>query len=339
MMSGGMDSTSLFAISKGLTNTKITPVCGVFDKLKECDERYYIQQILDMYGQEAINVLVDDCGMFCGYPENYITYEPYISSLVYRFSEEIIKCASKNGQENILTGYGGDHLLTGTLLNIIDKCKEGKFNEVYKDIRAYSYMTNRSFLESFKEYLVGPLLTRKSLPGIENNLFLIMKDKISRINSYNQKELYFQMNGTTARHYLTREIGPRYGISIKNPFLDKDLIEYVFRIPGDLRLNKKYPKYVLRQAMIGLLPEEVIDRVTKTVHVSLSYKGIVEKWPIIFPIVKEYRMESLNLLNITKNQWEKELIKFRSGQPVRDDIYILLAIELWIFDYYRKLKY
>lgn len=339
MMSGGMDSTSLFAVSKSITNTKITPVCGVFEDLIDCDERYYIEQILDMYNLEPIYVFLDECGMFCDYPDNsYITYEPHVSSLVFKFSEAIIKSVADNGLENIITGYGGDHLLTGTLLNTLDKCRKGKISEVYNDIKSYSLMTNRSFFESIKEYVISPLISSKCLPGIDDNIFISLKEKLQEIPTFNQKELYVQMNCTKASHFQSREIGARYGISIKNPFLDKELIEFVFRIPGDLRLNKKYPKYILRESMQGLLPKEVLGRVTKTEHVSLSYKGIVEKWSEVFPIVKEFRISCLDIVSISKEEWEEELLRFRSGQPVRYDFYLLLAIELWIFDYHRKLK-
>lgn len=339
MMSGGIDSTSLFAIGKSIANTNITPVCGIFDELKSCDERYYINQVLDRYKQKPINVLCDEFGMLQDYPEDYFfTYEPHVNALVLKFSDGILRSAGRNGIENIIDGYAGDHLLTGSLLNAIDKIKMGKLGQAFEDIKVTSNRLNKSLFEGIREYVLGPLFYQDKLPNFDKNICTHMLGKTKRLKYFNQKELYIQINCTKAKNYLDREICPRNNISIKHPFLDKDLIEFIFNIPGDFRLNKKYNKFILREAIQQLLPNEVVNRIAKTQHVSLSIKGLAKVWPRIYSYSKDCKIRELGVINISINEWEEQLHKFRSGQVVREDFLILLTMELWLSDYYKKVS-
>lgn len=338
LMSGGLDSTSLFAISKSLTNKEILPICGVFDILKDCDERYYIQQVLDKYDQIASFVISDEFGMLKGYPKEYFhTKEPYVNALTLKFTGELIKSASENGIKNIIDGFAADHLLTGSLVGVIDKIKRGKLIEAFKDIREVSMMENDSFFNSIKKYVLSPLINPEKLPNIDENICFNLKDKLNKIKNYNKKTLYIQMSSAKAIRYSDREICPRYNISAKHPFLDKDLIEYVYSIPGDLRLNKESSKFILRKAVKEILPTEVVSRITKTQHVSLTFKGLNEVWAAVYNYTKEFRIGDLEIVNMSKEEWTEQLSKYRSGQVVREDFLVLLSMELWIVDYYKNI--
>lgn len=50
------------------------------------------------------------------------------------------------------------------------------------------------------------------------------------------------------------------GVEAREPFLDYHLVEYLMRLPGRTKLNGWTPKYLLKRAMAGLLPENIIDR-------------------------------------------------------------------------------
>ena len=339
MMSGGIDSTSLFAVGKSVTQASITPVCGIFEELKSCDERYYINQVLERYNQNPIYVPCDELGMLKGYPDDYFfTYEPHVNSLVLRFSDGILKSASRNGIESIIDGYAGDHLLTGSLIHVIDKIKTGKWGQASEVLRANSNRLNKSIFECISEYIIWPMLNPKKLPDFDKNICNLLAGKINKLKYFNQKELYIQLNCTKARQYLDREIGPRNNISVKHPFLDKELIEFVFNIPGEFRLNKKYNKFILREAIKQFLPNEVVDRVSKTQHVSLSIKGLADVWPHIYSCSKTCLLRELNIIDISVNEWQEQLHKYRSGQVVREDFLVLLTMELWLYEYFKKIS-
>jgi asparagine synthase (glutamine-hydrolysing) len=54
-----------------------------------------------------------------------------------------------------------------------------------------------------------------------------------------------------------------HSIEARVPFLDYRLVELLFSLPGDLKINGARTKYVLREAMTGVLPESVRTRKDK----------------------------------------------------------------------------
>jgi asparagine synthase (glutamine-hydrolysing) len=44
------------------------------------------------------------------------------------------------------------------------------------------------------------------------------------------------------------------------PFLDQELVEFAARIPSDLKLRGLTKKYILKEALKGLVPKEIILR-------------------------------------------------------------------------------
>jgi asparagine synthase (glutamine-hydrolysing) len=54
-----------------------------------------------------------------------------------------------------------------------------------------------------------------------------------------------------------------YSIESRVPFLDHRLVEVLFSMPDDLKINKGWAKFVLREAMEGILPKEIQCRTDK----------------------------------------------------------------------------
>jgi asparagine synthase (glutamine-hydrolysing) len=57
------------------------------------------------------------------------------------------------------------------------------------------------------------------------------------------------------------------------PFMDYRLVEFAFHLPDDLKLQKGYNKYVLRQSMRNLLPSQMVETRTK-----LPFKAPFAAW-------------------------------------------------------------
>jgi len=51
-----------------------------------------------------------------------------------------------------------------------------------------------------------------------------------------------------------------HSIEVRCPFLDHHLVDFVNRLPGDYKIRGGVTKYVLREALSGLLPDDVLNR-------------------------------------------------------------------------------
>ena len=81
---------------------------------------------------------------------------------------------------------------------------------------------------------------------------------VSRLNQM----LHLERSHFLADHNLnyTDKMAMASGVEVRLPFLDPDLVAFSERLPDRLKLRARETKYVLRQAMRGILPDEIITR-------------------------------------------------------------------------------
>ncbi|WP_409344796.1 asparagine synthetase B family protein [Paenibacillus sp. MBLB4367] len=335
LMSGGLDSTSVYAIANSLlkknySKATVYPVCGIFDKYLECDEREYITPILKMHNQEAVYHICDENISFRDFPDDSPwSYEPFVNSATFAFTNSLIHRAKISGATNILTGYGGDHVLGGTELVIADLVGKYSIVEALRHSADFAKKCRFSALHIFWNRGLAPHFKRGFYKEIIQNRNQEFIHKLDQVESFNQKEFIRQIIGTRARLYTERVIAPIDGVNIQNPFLDRRLVEYLFRIPGWTRWVGGRTKYILRKAMVDYLPPEVLWRVNKTRHVPLTYKGIQDGWANLYSVLKKGRVTEFGWIN--KDDWLDLLHRWRQGQEIRDDTYLLAAIEIWLY--------
>jgi asparagine synthase (glutamine-hydrolysing) len=70
-----------------------------------------------------------------------------------------------------------------------------------------------------------------------------------------------------------------FGLERFDPFFDHRLVEFMFRVPGTMKIRDGVTKVLLRRAMSGILPEETRTRVKKTgwnapAHVWFTGRGL-----------------------------------------------------------------
>ena len=54
-----------------------------------------------------------------------------------------------------------------------------------------------------------------------------------------------------------------HGLEVRAPFLDVDLVDFVRRIPSDYKLRHGTTKYILKKALKGILPDNILHRTKK----------------------------------------------------------------------------
>jgi len=86
-------------------------------------------------------------------------------------------------------------------------------------------------------------------------------DKFDRWHPLAQLQ-YYEMK-LRLPELITRQLdraSMAHSIEARVPFLDHELVEFCARIPSSLKLNGLQEKYILRRAMQGLLPQEIVRR-------------------------------------------------------------------------------
>jgi asparagine synthetase B (glutamine-hydrolysing) len=334
-LSGGIDSSIIFSL---LADKNISAYSAIFDKLKSCDERYYIKLLENQYNakKQMHYVVSDESGLFVGYPENYFfTSEPHINIINKKFSEEIFIALKKDGLNYILDGFFADHVLAGNIIYLLDSIKNQSIISTVKAINTYALNKNISFW-----YVLQLLLQAKTkkafIPDIDKKLCDIYIDILDSEDKYNNKDMIIQIKSSITRNFGDLELAPRYEIECLHPYVNRKLIEFLYSLPGDFRLKNGVPKFILREAYKNKVPDEIMGRISKTQHVELSQKGLSDNWDQIYNDLKEGIITQLDFIPFNKVQWIEVLNKFRSGQAFNDDIFIYIVMEFWLQNVRKK---
>lgn len=180
-------------------------------------------------------------------------------------------------------------------------------------------------------YMIKPDIAKEFIGNNESDYYESIKRKFKKIKTYNQKELYFQITNAKSHLYTDRTIGGLTGADIYHPFLDRRLVEFVYQIPGELRIKPDYSKYILRESMREYLTPAIVDRLNKTAHLAYTYKSLKKNWSNIIKAIENPSIVS-ELKLTTAEEWKISLGKWRNGIDTPSDFLTLLSIELW----YRK---
>ncbi|MFC1888822.1 asparagine synthase (glutamine-hydrolyzing) [Thermodesulfobacteriota bacterium] len=147
---------------------------------------------------------------------------------------------------------------------------------------------NQVWLGSFTPAMIGRLLKPDVAGEIsETDPYSEIASCLDRVGEGN---FWDRLSYLYARMYLQDDIlvkvdraSMAYGLEVRAPFLDRALVEYVNRIPHDLKLRGFTTKYILKRAMRGKLPRAVVNKPKKGFGIPVA------KW-----FKKELRDEMLD---------------------------------------------
>jgi asparagine synthase (glutamine-hydrolysing) len=112
------------------------------------------------------------------------------------------------------------------------------------------------------------------------------------------------------------------------PFLDHKLVEFTSSLPERLKLNRWTTKYVLRQSMKGVLPEQILRRP------KMGFPVPIEAWfrGAYAPLLEEYLLSSRALdRGIFNQEFVRALVKqHQNGEADHSErLWSLVNFEMW----------
>jgi asparagine synthase (glutamine-hydrolysing) len=156
-----------------------------------------------------------------------------------------------------LSGTGGDELFAGYpwRYNLIaDKTSEQEFDQIY-----YNWWCRMIKDDEKKTFFNQKILSKIDIntPG---NAYKAIIENVKDSTPIN-KALYFDLK-TFLHGFLMVEdkMGMAFSLESRFPFLDKELLEFMKRVPDNLKFKDGTGKYLLKKAFIEILPEDIIHK-------------------------------------------------------------------------------
>jgi len=334
-LSGGLDSSSITCIISQLQNinlqNKITDnlqtFSAVFPEFKN-DESTYIKSITQQLNstnhqtQPNANDLIHDFEKLCYHQE-----EPFQSSSIFA-QYKVFELAKKHQVKVLLDGQGADEILAGYpkyiswyLQEVLSREKFGATKSEKKlfiqNNQPFHWNIKNNFAAFFPSYAALYLEKfeyRKTIshPDINMDFLNLLKErKWFGIH----KPIVTKLNDIL--HFNTIEMGLEellrfadrnsmaHGREVRLPFLNHELVEFVFSLPSTLKMNMGWTKFLLRKVMEAKLPNEIVWRKEK-----IGFEPPQKNWmkePALEEYIQEAKRKLVNAGILTKKVLDKKI--------------------------------
>ncbi len=278
-LSGGLDSSSVVAVIHQLQNTGTHKAFTASFPGFEKDETAYAKLVAKQFNLKHYTIslsqddIVNDLEKFLAQHD-----EPVSSSSVYA-QYKVYELAKQHGVKVILDGQGADEVLAGYSKYVqwfLQELYANKQREQFKkeaEKFSYAFEFKNILASKFPSWAAVQLERRaykkqkfhtdlnKDFVEEHLNRHSIYKPIIQNLNDI----LYADMFGGNLEELLRNadRNAMTHGIEVRLPFLNHELVEFIFSLPSSFKMYDGYSKYMLRQSMNKVLPKEIVWRKDK----------------------------------------------------------------------------
>ncbi len=282
-LSGGLDSSSIVSwIKHKDPGYHLNCLAMAFDSMEACNEADYLNEVKKAYDINLIKIQTDtlDYKNEFDLDYNYNINPHWPIFVTHTMGFPLINKAHEMGIKTVLTGQGGDHVMAGNPYALHDYFRQFRWKLLLQELKA-----SDSPLPLIKRFILFPLLGQK---GLQIVLKILHPFRRKSSHSARKPDAWFEEfselytgNSLSFKYDLTQVVishnsalfensyyqvaEKQFGIKFKHPFFDRRLIEFMLSLPPNLKLEKGVYKFLLRQAMKGILPEKVRQRKSKAI--------------------------------------------------------------------------
>lgn len=326
-LSGGLDSSSIACVARDLLadrDRRLHTFSAVFDEITACDERTYIEAVLDQGGFEPHYVHGDrvppllDLDRHLRHQDQ--PFYPSLFMLIWGLLAEI----EHTDVTVVLQGYGGDQTLGSNVRGYFrELLRTGRWRTLFRELRWYH---DRYAAVSYRDTLWHGLVL-PFVPGVARTLWHARYDDRQYLDRAfcPVDEAFAHRTGLadrlrtdaisipprTHRGMITQALtsgeptfnlelndmaAAAHGVEPRYPYFDRDLVEFCVALPAAQNVADGLGRMIARNGLTTTLPAAVRGRDTKTefspnvIHGVQSYElsRIEETLFAGSPLVSEY---------------------------------------------------
>ena len=290
MLSGGLDSSSIVCMARELLSKEkqLKTISIIFETVKECDERQYINAVLKRGNVESHFVQGDLIGPF----HEVETMQKHEGQPFFSYNLFLHWAMYKNAHDQnvriLLDGIDGDTTVSHGFAHLTELAEKRQMISLLKEIKGLSRNFNISPSRLFIRLAIYPFLPEsfirlwRILHGTDSyrlpNAKIVDTEFAKRIGLVNRRNMFREERLKIARtakedHWrgLTGGIHPlileetnmaaaSFSVEPGYPFFDKRLIEFCLALPADQKIRRGWTRRIMRCALKEILPPEIYCR-------------------------------------------------------------------------------
>ncbi len=278
-LSGGLDSSGIVCIGNKICNQNFKTFTVHYSSYSDINEKMWADKVIDHTNASPIYVEPTYESFLNDFDSVLHTQdEPFGSTSIFA-QYEIFKAIGASGIKVVLDGQGSDEQLSGYLglvpQFLTSLLKSKQYFTYCKESRLLgkNYSLKNSLLKLFRSIAIEMLYGRKSTSSSAMNT-----NKGELIDSFEERLKFLSFIPGTHEQTLNQLLcdsnipqllryedrnSMAFSVESRVPFLETELVEFIMSLPADYKVRNGYTKAVLRDALKGLVPDDVRLRLNK----------------------------------------------------------------------------
>jgi asparagine synthase (glutamine-hydrolysing) len=353
-LSGGLDSSSVVSIAQWLAErgTVAQGLAGTATYVDRrgtaADEREFSDVVVSRWRLRNETIVDPPLWYDERHPLPHLD-EPRVDFMLYPREQQLCDVLCPLGGRVLLTGQGSDEFLSGNMFFFADWLARGHVGLALREMLRRAAIGRVSFWDLAYRNALTPLLPaalRRWLGPEVTRVPPWMHPAVVRRFGLRDRAiemtLYAGPIGQKYRHAVVQSLATvsrtigyvvlEDKLDVRHPFLYRPLVEFALTLPPELIVRPYARKWVLREAMRGIVPEAIRTRIGKGSANERYAWSLTAQRQLFEPLVRKSVLADLGVISPAGLQ---AAFDAAPRQPGRQDdphstLQGVLAIEAWL---------
>jgi asparagine synthase (glutamine-hydrolysing) len=353
-LSGGMDSSSIVCIAdrliaRGHAETPRLDTLSYFSEAEpNWNERPYFAKVEEKRGRIGCHIDVGaQESMIPEYKVGQFAAKPGSGRRTSKSGSLFAACLRDQGNRVVLSGIGGDEVLGGVptpVPEFANLLARGHLRTLGRQLIAWALAKRKPvyhlFFDTVRAFLPPSLVgvEKHKRPAFWLNRDFVARNKSALTGYESWIRLFgalpsFQENLSTLEALqrqlacATLPVDPPY--EKRYPYLDRDLAEFLYAIPREQLVRPGYRRSLMRRALIGIVPDELLNRKRKAFVARGPMVGIAAEWARLSVMTEEMISDLAGIVD--SSSFRQALDEIRQGKEIPIvPIMRTIGIEYWL---------
>jgi asparagine synthase (glutamine-hydrolysing) len=354
-LSGGVDSSSIVCVAdtilaQGTAETPCLDTLSYYnDSEPNWNERPYFMKVEQKRGRTGCHIDVGAKEFFTLVRETntFASTPGFVRQEVTEASRQFETCLALKNTRVVLSGIGGDEVTGGAPTpkpELMDLLAKGRLPALAHQLKVWALNKKRPWFhllfEAAREFLppslVGVPKYMRPVGWLQSSFVrshrLAITGYPSRVKIRGALPSF--QDSLSTLDGLRRQVACM-GLSSepmceqRYPYLDRDLLEFIYAIPRQQLVRPGQRRSLMRRALIGIVPDEILNRRRKAFVIRSPTAAIGAEWSSLIEMSQQMICTSLGIVDA--EAFCGAVQRARSGQEVRVVVMMrTLEIESWL---------
>jgi asparagine synthase (glutamine-hydrolysing) len=353
-LSGGMDSSSIvcmadLVIGQGNSETPRLDTLSYYDDSEPSwNERPYFTIVENKRGQKGghIDLASDGSLRFATKTDRFLA-TPGARGRSATVSKQLAAAMGSRGTRVVLSGIGGDEFTGGLptpVPELADLVARAHYRRLARQLNRWALEKKQPWIhvlsETLKRFLPAALVGVAEFsrpapwlrPGFVERQQAALTGYERRLSLFGPLPSFQEFQSTleaVRRQLGCATLSPASLSEKRYPYLDRELLEFLCAIPREQLLRPGERRSLIRRALVGIVPDELLNRKRKAFVARSPRLAIAAEWDSLVEISRNMISASLGVVD--SSVFRLALERARSGERMSIvPVLRTIEIESWL---------